>query len=69
VLRTMYLSRRALSHLAKMDFSAIPGKTGYWAWRIGLVSGWRKHLTRRMPRPERPEREIAREQRTQKIAA
>jgi hypothetical protein len=54
-----------------MDFSAIPGKTGYYAWRIGLVGAWRKHLTRRMPRPERPEREIAREQRTgqKKIAA
>ena len=69
VLRTAYLSRRALSHLVKMDFSAIPGKTGYYAWRIGLVGAWRKHLTRRMPRPPRPEREIAREQRTQKKIA
>jgi radical SAM superfamily enzyme YgiQ (UPF0313 family) len=71
VLRTAYLSRRALSHLVKMDFSAIPGKAGYYAWRVGLVGAWRKHLTRRMPRPERPEREIAREQRTgqKKIAA
>jgi radical SAM superfamily enzyme YgiQ (UPF0313 family) len=69
VLRGMYLTRRALSHLVKLDFSATPGRTGYYAWRIGLIGLSRKRLTRRLPRPPRPEREIAREQRTQKLAA
>ena len=36
-LRAMYLSRRALSHLVKLDFSAIPGRTGYYFWRLGLI--------------------------------
>ena len=69
LLRGMYLSRRALSHLVKLDFSAIPGRTGYYFWRLGLIGMWRKHMTRRLPRPPRPEKEIAREQRAQKIAA
>jgi anaerobic magnesium-protoporphyrin IX monomethyl ester cyclase len=69
VLRGMYLTRRALSHLVKLDFSATPGRTGYYFWRLGLIGLWRKHLTRRLPRPPRPEREIAREQRTRKLAA
>jgi anaerobic magnesium-protoporphyrin IX monomethyl ester cyclase len=69
LLRGMYLTRRALSHLVKLDFSATPGRTGYWFWRLGLIGFWRRRLTRRLPRPPRPEREIAREQRTQKVAA
>jgi len=71
LLRGMYLSRRALSHLVKLDFSAIPGRTGYYFWRLGLIGMWRKHLTRRLPRPPRPAKEIAREQRerAQKLAA
>ncbi len=69
VLRTAYLSRRAVSHLVKMDFSAIPGRSGYIAWRIGLIGLWRKRFTARMPRPPRPEREIAKDVRAGRIAA
>jgi radical SAM superfamily enzyme YgiQ (UPF0313 family) len=69
ILRTAYLSRRALSHLAKMDFSAIPGRSGYIAWRIGLIGLWRKRVVHRMPRPPRPEREIAKDIREGRIAA
>ena len=69
LLRGMYLARRAMSHLRKLDFSAIPGRTGYVFWRLGLIGLWRRRMTRRLPRPPRPEREIAREQRTQKLAA
>jgi hypothetical protein len=36
-----------------MDFSITPGKTGYYAWKLGLVGFWQKHLTRRPPRPAR----------------
>ena len=61
VLRTAYLTKRAISHLVKMDFSAIPGRSGYIAWRIGLIGLWRKRFTARMPRPPRPEREIAKD--------
>jgi anaerobic magnesium-protoporphyrin IX monomethyl ester cyclase len=53
VLRTLYLTKRALSHLRVMDFSIIPGKTGYLFWKFGIVGFWQKHLWRR---PERPKR-------------
>jgi radical SAM superfamily enzyme YgiQ (UPF0313 family) len=69
VLRTAYLSRRAISHLVKMDFSAIPGRSGYIAWRIGLIGLWRKRFTARMPRPARPEREIAKDVRAGRVVA
>jgi radical SAM superfamily enzyme YgiQ (UPF0313 family) len=53
LLRTIYLTRRGLSHMRRLDFSATPGKTGYWFWRAGLVSLWWKRLTPRLPRPTR----------------
>ena len=68
-LRGAYLSRRALSHLRKLDFSAIPGRTGFWFWRLGLIGLWRKRFTARLPRPPRPEREIAKDVRAGRIAA
>jgi radical SAM superfamily enzyme YgiQ (UPF0313 family) len=59
VLRTLYLTKRVLSHLRVMDFSITPGKTGYYAWKVGLVSLWQKRLTRRPPRPERTKKPAA----------
>jgi radical SAM superfamily enzyme YgiQ (UPF0313 family) len=56
VLRTLYLGRRAMAHFARMDFSIFPGWTGYVFWRLGLVGLWWRRLTRRHPRPERPEK-------------
>ena len=53
VLRTLYLSKRVLSHVRVMDFSITPGRTGYLAWRVGLVGLWQRRFTRRPPRPER----------------
>ncbi len=52
-LRTLYLTKRVLCHVRVMDFSITPGKTGYFAWKVGLVGFWQKHLTRRPPRPAR----------------
>ncbi len=51
VLRTLYLSKRALSHLRFMDFSITPGNTGYYAWRMGLVGLHRRFFWKRMERP------------------
>ncbi len=56
VLRTMYQARRVLDHLRFMDFSIIPGWSGYIAWKLGLVGAWR----RRLPRPPRPEPKVRR---------
>jgi radical SAM superfamily enzyme YgiQ (UPF0313 family) len=51
VMRTLYLAKRVWSHLRFMDFSIVPGYTGYVFWRLGIVRFWWKYLT---PRPERP---------------
>jgi hypothetical protein len=67
VLRTLYLAKRAVSHLRKLDFSAIPGKTGYVVWRVGLIGIWRRFFTRRLPRPPRPERENRKDQRAGRV--
>ena len=53
VLRVAYQGKRVVDHLRFMDFSIIPGWSGYIAWRIGLVDYWRTRFHRRPPRPER----------------
>ena len=53
ILRTLYLTKRVLSHVRVMDFSITPGRTGYVAWRVGLVDLWQRRFRRRPPRPER----------------
>ncbi len=56
ILRTLYLARRALAHFRRMDFSIFPGWTGYVFWRLGIVGLWRRRFTKRLPKPERPEK-------------
>jgi hypothetical protein len=48
----MYQGRRALDHLRFLDFTIIPGWSGYIFWRVGLVGYWRRHHSPRPPRPE-----------------
>jgi radical SAM superfamily enzyme YgiQ (UPF0313 family) len=55
VLRTIYMAKRVLDHTRRMDFSIIPGWTGYVFWRLGVVKFWRKHFLPRPPRPVRPD--------------
>ena len=56
VLRTMYLGRRGLSSLRRMDFSVVPGWTSWWLWRIGLVGFWERHINAHMDKPDPPKR-------------
>jgi radical SAM superfamily enzyme YgiQ (UPF0313 family) len=53
VLRIAYQAKRVLEHLRFMDFSIIPGWSGYVAWRVGLVRFWQKRFNSRPPRPPR----------------
>jgi hypothetical protein len=53
VLRTAYLTRRVLDHVRFMDFSIIPGWTGYVFWRLGIVRLWQRLFNPRPPRPPR----------------
>jgi hypothetical protein len=45
VLRPLWLARRAYDHLRFMDFSNIPGRTGYVLYRLGIVDFWQRHLS------------------------
>ncbi len=56
VLRTAHLSKRALGHVRRMDFSIMPGWTAYAFWRVGLVGLWHRRFNPRYPRPERAAR-------------
>ncbi len=54
LLRTVYMGKRGIDHLRFMDFSIIPGWSGYVAWRLGLIAAWRRFVRKTPPRPERP---------------
>ena len=56
ILRFIHLSKRALGHARRMDFSITPGWTGYVFWRLGLVDLYWKKFMPRPPRPPRPEK-------------
>ncbi len=58
-LRTIYQAKRVTDHLRFMDFSIIPGWTGYVAWRTGLVRVWQRRFKTRPPRPEAKVRRTA----------
>lgn len=53
VLRFLYLSKRSLAHLRFMDFSNLPGRSGWFAWKLGLVRFWQRHLVPAHPRRDR----------------
>ena len=46
--------KRGLDHLRHLDFSTIPGKAGYYFWKLGLVSFWWRRVIPKMSRPDRP---------------
>ena len=52
-LRIAYLVKRSLYHLRFMDFSVLPGRTGWLMWRVGIVGFCQKRFIRRPPRPDR----------------
>ena len=61
VLRTAYQTKRVFEHMRFMDFSIIPGWSGYVAWRIGLVKLWQRRFKPRPPRPQRPQPKVRRQ--------
>jgi anaerobic magnesium-protoporphyrin IX monomethyl ester cyclase len=52
-LRIAYLGKRALNHMKFIDFSVLPGRSGYLLWRLGIIGFLQKHFRRRPPRPQR----------------
>src|SRR5581483_5601391 len=56
LMRFLHLTKRALGHMRRMDFSVTPGWTGYICWRVGLVDLYWKRFMPRPPKPQRPEK-------------
>jgi len=54
VLRTLYLGRRGLSSVRRMDFSSIPGWSSYALWRLGIVWLWERTFNAHMDKPDPP---------------
>ena len=42
--RMVYLFKKAFDHLRFMDFSVLPGKPGYYLWKFGVISFWRRFI-------------------------
>jgi len=47
VCRAILFIKRGLSHLRFMDFSVLPGRAGYFFWKLGVIDFWQKHFVRR----------------------
>ena len=50
--RTSYLIKRAFDHLRFMDFSILPGKTGYYLWKFGIINFWKRFILKRYHLPK-----------------
>ena len=47
IVRALYLIRRGINHLKFMDFSVIPGKPGYYLWKLKIISFWQRFILKR----------------------
>ena len=41
-----------------MDFSFLPGKPGYFLWKIGIIGFWQKFILRRLKLTEEHRKKI-----------
>ena len=57
--RISYLIKRGLDHLRFMDFSVLPGKTGYFLWKLGIIKFWQQHILKRYHLPKDKEKKIS----------
>ena len=42
--RTAYYIKRAFDHLRFLDFSVLPGRTGYFLWKLGIIKFWQRFV-------------------------
>ena len=45
--RMVYLFKKGFDHLSSMDFSVLPGKPGYYLWKFGVISFWRRFILKK----------------------
>ena len=48
--RFLWLAKRAFYHVRFMDFSVIPGRLGWWLWKLGIMSCWRSWFIKTYPK-------------------
>lgn len=52
LLRSIYLGKRALEHMRFIDFTVLPGRSGYFLWKLGIVGRLERKFRKRPPRPD-----------------
>ena len=50
--RMIYLFKRAFNHLRFMDFSLLPGKPGYFLWKLGIINFWQRFMVKQYHLPK-----------------
>ena len=50
--RVAYLVKRSIDHIRFMDFSIIPGKAGYFLWKLGIIKIWKRFFLRHYHLPK-----------------
>jgi hypothetical protein len=45
--RGVLFVKRGCRTCAFMDFSVLPGRWGYFCWKLGIVEFWQKHFVQR----------------------
>ena len=52
LVRTLYYIKRAFDHLRYMDFTVLLGKPGYYLWKFGVISFWKRFILKRYHLPK-----------------
>jgi len=52
LIRSFYLLKRGIDHLRFMDFSVVPGKIGYYLWKLGIIGFWQKYILKKYNLPK-----------------
>ena len=52
LLRSIYLAKRGIEHMRFIDFTVLPGRSGYYLWKLGIISRLERRFRKRPPRPD-----------------
>ena len=45
--RILWLFKRGIIGITHMDFTELPGRLGWWCWKLGIIKFWRKVILRK----------------------
>jgi len=58
IARLSYLIKKATDHIRFMDFSVLPGKPGYWLWKLGIIKFWQRYVLKHYHLPKMSKKKI-----------